>query len=196
MNERQVAIKGCTLYMLEDTSGAKGDVVLLHGASFSSATWQKIGTLDILNGAGYRTHALDMPGFGRSPSCTVSPVNLLSAFLGQQNIKKPVLVGPSMGGGICLDFYFAHPKAVGGLVLVGTVGIGKYRDRFCEVTVPCLLVWGENDTVSPPDNARLLEKEIPDSRLVFLENAPHPCYLKQPDRWHRALLDFLNEKVG
>lgn len=194
MNERQIQLDRCSLYCLENLAGARSDIVLLHGARFGAATWLAIGTLDVLSRAGYRVRALDMPGFGKSPSCPVAPARVLSELLEQERINRPVLVGPSMGGGICLDYYFARPETVGGLVLVGTVGIDKYRERFREVGVPCLLVWGEKDTVSPPAGGHFLQQEIPDARLVLLENAAHPCYLEQREAWHRPLVAFLDEK--
>jgi len=57
-----------------------------------------------------------------------------------------------------------------------------------------LLVWGEKDAVSPLANARFLQQEIPDAELVVLKNAPHPCYLEQPDAWHQSLTAFLSKK--
>ena len=195
MNERQVIIDDCSLYCMEDKAGSQKDIILLHGAKFSAATWQKIGTLDVLSEAGYRVHALDMPGFGKSTPCSASPIQLLHSFILQERINSPVLIGPSMGGSICLDYYFTWPETVGGLVLAGTVGIQKHRDQFRGINVPCLLVWGENDTVSPSSGARFLEQEIPIAQLVVLENAAHPCYLDQPDQWHRSLAAFLSENA-
>jgi len=192
MNERQITINDCSLYCMEDKAGSQKDIILLHGAKFSAATWQKIGTLDVLKEAGYRVHALDVPGFGKSAPCSTPPVQLLHDFILKDQINSPVLIGPSMGGSICMDYYFTWPETVGGLVLVGTVGIQKHRDRFRGVNVPCLLVWGENDTVSPPSDANFLQQEIPVAELVVLENAPHPCYLDQPDQWHRSLAAFLS----
>jgi len=70
---------------------------------------------------GYRVYAMDMPGFGKSESCPVAPTSLLYDFILQKQLSKPVLLGPSMGGSICLDYYFTWPDTVAGMILVGTV---------------------------------------------------------------------------
>ncbi len=44
------------------------------------------------NWPGYRVHALDMPGFGRSPSCPASPVDLVYELLKQEGITSPVFL--------------------------------------------------------------------------------------------------------
>lgn len=192
MNEREIAIDNCSLFSIEDRTGAKTNIILLHGARFSAATWKKIGTLDILMEEGYRFMALDMPGFGNSPPCSVSPPQLLHDFIINEQIESPVLIGPSMGGGICLDYYSKWPETIGGLVLVGAVGIQNHRERLREMKIPCMLVWGSNDNVVPLTKVQGIFKEIPSAEVVILENAPHPCYLDQPDFWHSSLISFLN----
>lgn len=195
MKEHSLKIGSCTLWCVQDLAGDRGDIVLLHGAKFSSATWRETGTLLVLRKAGHRIHALDMPGFGKSGPCQAAPVDILHGFIAQEKLDSPILVGPSMGGGICLDYYFTWPDTVSGLVLVGSVGIDRHRDEFADIKAPCLLVWGENDAISPLSGARYLEKTIPDAELVVLPKAPHPCYLDQPDLWHESLLAFLQKKA-
>lgn len=37
------------------------NVLLLHGVKYSAQTWQDLGTLSLLAGAGYRVAAVDLP---------------------------------------------------------------------------------------------------------------------------------------
>ena len=184
------------LYCLQENSGSKVDLLLLHGAKFSAATWRDLGTLEMLADAGYRVCALDMPGYGNSPPSSFPADAVLQEVLQHRAPEGVVIVGPSLGGRYSLDLYFAFPRGIRGLILVGTVGVDAYRQRFREIGVPCLLVWGSEDTVSPSDNARFLEREIPDSELVMLKGARHPCYLDQPAEWHERLLDFLRARFA
>jgi len=43
-------------------------VLFLHGAKFDSDTWQKIGTLALMNEQGYRAIAIDLPGEDEFPA--------------------------------------------------------------------------------------------------------------------------------
>lgn len=190
---KHINLEDCTLYSLSNTTGFKKDVVLLHGANFSAETWRQIGTLQRLIESGYRFHALDMPGFGQSPPCSLSPEDVLYTCIQKEQIDRPVLIGPSRGGKYCLKLFFSHPDQIGGLILVGTAGIKENKDRLNKINVPCLIVWGEKDDIFPLENAHFLHQQIKGSSLVILEDSPHPCYLKQIDKWHNQLIGFLDE---
>jgi abhydrolase domain-containing protein 14 len=184
-----------TIFSLRAGLESGPPIILLHGMSFEAETWKEIGTLDILAAAGFRAIALDLPGFGKSPQSPLKPDAVLTAFIKAENLENPILVGPSMGGRICLEFCLAHPGSIKALVLIGAVGVKENAEHLKEIDVPSLIVWGEEDNISPMENGRLLAREIPQSSLVVLEEAPHPCYLQETKRWHQELLTFLQNKT-
>ena len=189
--EQTLKAGSCEIHCLEAGDPGGRSVVLLHGRNFQAETWRDLQTIHRLARAGYHVRAVDLPGFGRSPSCSAPPVAVLEKLLAETPVADPVLVGPSMSGRIVLEFALDHPSIPAGLVLVGAVGVRENRDRLASIEVPTLVVWGSEDTVSPPENGEILEASIPGARRVVLEGAPHPCYLDQPDRWHDELLSFL-----
>lgn len=184
----------CDLNCIHFPDGTRKSILLLHGAKFSAETWRELGTLDRLAQAGFEALAVDMPGFGHSPQCDIPTVEVLTGVIEALDMDRPVLIGPSRGGRYCQDLIFTRPELVGGLVLVGAVGVEENKDRFKTIGVPCLLVWGSDDQVSPVPNAKFLDQEIPDSKLVIVEGASHPCYLDRPEVWHQELLGFLNAR--
>ncbi len=166
-------------------------ILLLHGMSFQAETWRGLGTLEKLADAGYDVTAADIPGFGLTKKCGMNPDDVLVKLIGAEGLKKPVLIGPSMGGRISLSFALDHPDLVGGLVLIGCVRIEDDVDRLHTIKVPTFVVWGDRDPIAPLSNAHVLNREITGSKLLIMENAKHACYLEQPELWHKELLGFL-----
>jgi pimeloyl-ACP methyl ester carboxylesterase len=62
---------------------------------------------------------------------------------------------------------------------------------FPSVSCPTLLVWGADDQDTPLSDARLMERLIPDSGVVVLQNAGHYSFLDQPFTFGRVLDSFL-----
>ncbi len=194
--DQTTAIGDCDIHMIK-AGGAGGPALLfLHGLKFNAATWLDLGTLAMMADEGYEALALDLPGFGDSPPCDVDPLKVLKQVIINQKLDKPVVLGPSMGGKVALEFALAHPELVGGLVLVGAVGVEERKEQLSTIKVPTLIVWGSEDAISPLANGHLLAERIPDASLVLVQGAPHPCYLDQPDIWHWELTSFLAEHFG
>ncbi len=193
--ERSIMANGCEIHYLEAGPSGGRVVVLLHGMKFRAQTWQELGTLKVLAETGRRVIALDLlPGFGASPACSGKTIDILAAFFDKLNLEKIVLVGPSMGGRIALEFCLDYPKLISGLVLVGAVGVQENRERLSEIGVPSFIIWGGADSVSSIDHGRLLHEKIASSTFFVIDGAPHPCYLDQPELWHHELVSFL-EKI-
>ncbi|KAJ0973819.1 hypothetical protein J5N97_015784 [Dioscorea zingiberensis] len=91
-------------------------IVLLHGFDSSCLEWRY--TYPLLENAGLETWAVDVLGWGFSdleprPACSVGAKREHLYQLWRSYIDRPmVLVGPSLGAAVSIDFAANHPEAV------------------------------------------------------------------------------------
>ena len=64
------------------------------------------------------------------------------------------------------------------------------RDLLPRITVPTLLIWGEQDVRSPLSVARQFEHAIPDTKLVVIPDCGHISNLEQPERINEVVREF------
>ena len=104
------------------TLGEGPDVLLLHGLGATKASF--FDTAAALGKAGYRVHAMDFPGFGRSSKPATAPysarwfaetvVDVMDAL----EIERAHVVGNSMGGRVALEVGLRAPERVAGVALL------------------------------------------------------------------------------
>lgn len=96
-------------------------IVFIHGSGCSSAVWAE--QLERFS-AEYHTVALDLPGHGQNPRSSCSSISELVectwAEMLQLGLRRPVIVGHSLGGAVALQLALDHQEELGGLVLIGT----------------------------------------------------------------------------
>ena len=60
-----------------------------------------------------------------------------------------------------------------------------------DITCPTLIIVGSEDTLTPPDVARDMQRQIPNARLEVIEGAGHLPNLERPEAFNDAVAMFL-----
>jgi pimeloyl-ACP methyl ester carboxylesterase len=92
--------------------------------------------------------------------------------------------------------------AVGQSAATVAAALAALRDRpdattsLGAITVPTLILVGEQDAITPPVMAQSLAGRIPGSRLVTIPGAGHLNNLENPDAFTTAVREFVTELPG
>ncbi|MCA0933594.1 alpha/beta hydrolase [Lutimonas saemankumensis] len=83
--------------------------------------------------------------------------------------------------------------------LIRTIAIAKSAIRhnmakdLPEMKVPTCLIWGKNDTVTPPDVAEEFHKLLPNSELHWIDKCGHAPMMETPEEFNRLLEPWLTK---
>ena len=69
----------------------------------------------------------------------------------------------------------------------------RLDDALAALAVPTLFVWGEHDSLCPPDTARELTTRMRDAHITVIPDAGHIPHLDQPEPVAMALNQFLGQ---
>lgn len=65
------------------------------------------------------------------------------------------------------------------------------REMLPNIKCPSLLIWGENDTATPLEDARVIEKLIPDAGLCVIKGTGHFSFCEKPYEANAIINSFI-----
>jgi pimeloyl-ACP methyl ester carboxylesterase len=83
-----------------------------------------------------------------------------------------------------------HPEGIAA-ALRGMAQRPDVRPLLGQIDVPALVLGGEEDAISPPDEMRQIARELPQGTWVPIPHAGHMAPCEQPDRVNQAIRRFL-----
>ncbi len=248
-------LKSMKIGFMEGPAGYREDLptlLMVHGAGGRTQMWQ---SQVRLLGKEINTLAVDLPGHGETPGPGMDTIVSYAAWIQEMllstDMKRPFLMGHSMGGAIVQDAALLCPELLSGIILAATgprlpvapqfleglrnqfektietivryayapgadpalVGQGAQLmkepgssvvhddflacDRFnrendiSRINLPCLVICGEEDKLSPPSLSQGLKKAIPGAEIVLVPSAGHMVMIENHKAFNRAVFDFV-----
>ena len=69
-------------------------------------------------------------------------------------------------------------------------------DELQEIRIPVCLIWGKNDTITPPMVAEEFHRLLPTSELHWIDKCGHAPMMEVPVEFNQVLSGFLNKYKG
>jgi 2-hydroxy-6-oxonona-2,4-dienedioate hydrolase len=83
-------------------------------------------------------------------------------------------------------------KAIKIIALAKSAIRNNLGDELQEIKVPTCLIWGKNDTITPPMVAEEFKKLLPNSELHWVDKCGHAPMMEVPAEFNVILKDFLS----
>jgi pimeloyl-ACP methyl ester carboxylesterase len=86
------------------------------------------------------------------------------------------------------------PKAMRIVAIAKSAQRNNLSNDLPRILVPTLLVWGLNDTITPPMVAHEFNRLIPNSQLKFIDQCCHAPMMEHPEKFNELAEEFLVSK--
>ncbi len=84
------------------------------------------------------------------------------------------------------------PKCMRIVAIAKSAQRNNMADLISAITVPTMLIWGLNDTITPPIVAHEFNRLIPNSQLQFVDKCCHAPMMEHPKQFNLILDKFLS----
>jgi 2-hydroxy-6-oxonona-2,4-dienedioate hydrolase len=84
-------------------------------------------------------------------------------------------------------------KAIKIIALAKSAIRNNLGEELSQIKLPTLLVWGNNDIITPPFVAQEFHKLIPNSELYFVDKCGHAPMMEVPEEFNAILHKFLKK---
>ena len=104
---------------------------------------------------------------------------------------------PASASDAMIDEVFAAVNDRGKLIRAISMAKSALRhnlaDKLGQINTPALLIWGNQDAITPPFVGEKFKELLPNSTLFFIDKCGHAPMLERPEEFNKYLTDFLNK---
>ena len=87
------------------------------------------------------------------------------------------------------------PKCMRIVAIAKSAQRNNLANELGKIKVPTLLVWGLNDTITPPMVGHDFNRLIPQSKLRFIDKCCHAPMMEHPEKFNELMDDFFKGKI-
>ncbi|MBY0478102.1 MAG: alpha/beta hydrolase [Chitinophagaceae bacterium] len=84
-------------------------------------------------------------------------------------------------------------KAIKVIALAKSAIRNNLGDELQEIKIPTLLIWGNNDSITPPFVGKEFNRLIPNSELHLIDKCGHAPMMERPDEFNEILNGFITK---
>ncbi len=91
------------------------------------------------------------------------------------------------------DIVNTRDKALRTIFIAKSALRHNLREDLAKITIPCNLIWGATDTITPPFVGEEFHKLLSNSELTILEKCGHAPMMELPDQFNACMERFLHK---